>query len=116
MKANSDTYIYAYHYYINPRCILTNVRLTKIKANKYRLPQSQQERAEVILWTSIAAEKRGYSAPPTCQGNQDTDIINLQTTLSKELSAKGAKEDKERSPAILRHQPIRDVESVILER
>ena len=29
---------------------------------------------------------------------QDTNIINLQTTLAKEVSAEGAKEDKERSP------------------
>ena len=50
MKANSDTYIFDYHDYIDPHCILTNVRLDKIEANKYRLPQSEQERAEVILW------------------------------------------------------------------
>ena len=101
MKANSDTYNYAYHDFIDSRCILTNVRLTKIKANKYRLPQSEKERSEVILWASIAAEKRGHSAPPTCQGNRDeveAEIINLQSTLAKKVRAEGANESKERSP------------------
>ena len=101
MKANSDTYNYVYHDYIDARCILTNVRLAKIKANKYRLPQSEKERAEVILWASIAADKRGHSAPPTCHRNRDeaeAEIINLQTTLAKEVSAEGVTESKERSP------------------
>ena len=55
----------------------------------------------MILWASIAAEKRGHSAPPTCQGSEDevqTEIINPQTTLSKEVAVEGINENKERFP------------------
>ena len=99
-EINSNTYVFDYHDYIVPQCILTNVRLEKIKINKYRPPQSEQERAEVILWASIAADKRGHSASPTCQGGQkevQTEIINPQTTLPKKVVAEGIKENKESS-------------------
>ena len=144
-EANSDTYIFDYHDYVDPRCILTDMRLEKIKANKHPLHRSEQERTEVILRASIAAGKRGHLAPPTSQGNQNEEqieVINLQPrqkryqpkeTMStrngphKKTTPEAQRGEKhvERAQKILstrqnkealRYQPIRDVESVTLER
>ena len=53
----------------------------------------------MILWASIAADKRGHSAPPTCQGGQNevqTGIINQQTSPERGVLTKEDNNDKEK--------------------
>ena len=50
------------------------MRFEKIKTNKYRLSQSEQERAEVILWASIAAGKRGHSENITSPAGKRSSV------------------------------------------
>ena len=54
----------------------------------------------MILRASIAAGKRGHSAPLASQGNHDEvqiEVRNLQTTLVEEVATNGDEEDKERT-------------------
>ena len=68
------------------------MRLEKIKANKYRLPQGEQERSEVILRASIDGTLGTPHKPRDSERGR-----NSQTTLVEEVATKGDEEDKERT-------------------
>ena len=57
-ETDEQVYKLSYHQQVDFRCVLTNVRLTKMSANRYHLPKQEQTRIQGILRESIEAEKQ----------------------------------------------------------
>ena len=80
-KEDPMVYAFDYYDYIDFKCILTNVRMSKIKRNIYQLTVKEIQRVQKLLKESINADKK----------SQIQQNINIQSSLRQELNAETAK-------------------------